>query len=348
MRRKNLIVLITVFAALVLLIRQIRAIPRVMEGYGENLPPIIPGIGRASFTASRRASSRVLVHSEFLLKKPFHQKSDAHVNIQRDRSGNIKLNLAQYPNPYPAQRGGSCVGHAMGQLIRYCKWRHKCNTKSQCLSWDPVRPCPYYLWFIGRCLVQQSPDLTRNGPCFNDFGIYLLEGLKVAKKEGYIVDGRWSTEKGVKIADTPDPWLHVPSAKLRNTAKMESNRNFQIHQIPERSYYNVLLSGHAILVGVDIGTEDLLKTDGMDFGELGLHRKVRVYSGALYGGHAMLIVGAIIHNGVLYYALQNSWGDGWPGSGSRGLTFGYMSRYDYLRRTGNGSGSHGYTLSFNF
>jgi hypothetical protein len=166
-----------------------------------------------------------------------------------------------------------------------------------------------------------------------DAGADVKGTLRALKKHGYIPEGMWK-----QAEKSATPWTLTPRAKIRNYAKKRSNRNFIVHEIPERSFYNVLLSGHAILVDINIGSEGL-RRKRTSIGPYGVDM-VDPFTGSIRGGHAMLIVGAIVDpGGKIYYLLQNSWGEDW--------VFGYMSREDYLVRTKRPFGI-GYTLTFKF
>lgn len=223
------------------------------------------------------------------------------------------------------------MGHALGQLIRYCKWRHKCDTAKSCV-YKPSRPCPYFLWWRGRRSMCPRDDrgCIMHGPTGN-FGPDPVMALIQVLKTGYIPEGLW---KG--ISDRPRPWMFEPPQTAIEYARTRSNRNFTIHEIPEKSFYNVLASGHAILVSIRIGSEELAKSPG----KIGPYSVdvVKRFQEPWIGGHSIVIVGAIVDpKGRMYFALQNSWGSDW--------VVGFISREDLKTRM---SVQTGRTLTFSF
>lgn len=324
-----------------------------LRGYVE--PPVVTGLGRLSFVKQSddgpiargafgplRSANGFIVHREGILKPPFRKPSSAHTfGIEYSTKEFIKFSLVPWAlRPYSEQKGGSCSGHAIGQLIYYSKLRAACKTRAECLS-GPAEtrrpPCPYFIWFLGRCAwISKRLGGTGTGKqCRVDDGSDLSRCLLAVRSFGYVPDGLW---RG--ISSTSTPWKYAPPQSTMNWARTMSNKNFEVHLVPERSFYNVLLAGYAIVVGIKVPATNLAQRSakwtagplaGQDFRFV-----LPPGDGKIVGYHGMLIVGAVVMKGNdVMYELQNSWGDGWPNA--------YVRREDFLKMTIDG---YGYTIEF--
>ena len=324
-----------------------------LRGYVE--PPVVAGLGRLSVKKSDdgpiargafgpvRSADGFIVHQEGILKPPFRQPSSAHTfGIEYSTKEFMKFSLVPWAlRPYSEQKGGSCVGHAIGQLIYYSKLRAACKTRAECLSAEPRHrpPCPYFIWFLGRCAwISKRLGGTGTGKqCRVDSGSYLDRSLQAVRSFGYVPDGIW---RG--ISSTSTPWKYAPPQSTMNWARTMSNKNFEIHVVPEKSFYNVLLAGYAILVSIKVPATNLAQRRGFWTGGPLAGQDFRFVKppgdGKILGYHAMLIVGIVVMKGTdVMYELQNSWGNGWPNA--------YVRREDFLKITPEGYG-HGYTIEF--
>ena len=354
---KKPVVWLTVLIAMVMLALPSPITTVLKEGFDadddDDGRPFFPDLGRASFPTDPLKARSVVVPNPPPprvvrpdlsnltpndvkpvfppVPQPLLTRSHLHTTQINDGTGNFLLKFRmQYPDPYPRQRGGSCVGHAVGQLIRYCKWRSKCNSVAQCNALDPVRPCAYFLWWIARCATEKTK-------CLSNTGSWIDRCLQAMINNGYLLEGDWKVT-GTNIADLNSPWRVYPPPSLQLKAK-QANRRFSVYQVHENQFLNVLLSGHAIIIGLLLGSEGLSRKKA-NFGSFGSLWKVNDFSGSVRSSHAMLIVGAMKYKNEIYYALQNSWGNKWP-------DVGYMSHTDYLRRKRVHEPA-GHTLKFYF
>lgn len=295
--------------------------PRIKELYAvQNLD-----VGKLHFTLAQMNATNQRARSN-VISPSFSKASPAHVLISPRQPGasigSQKISLAQHPDPYRPQKGGSCVGHAFGQLLRYTSWRYKCSSRAQCLSWDPPRPCPYFLWSVARC----GPYTTLNGvlsSCRKDVGTSQFDMAKSVRTLGYVFQGDWKIGKQ-DISTQKEPFKFFPGPEVFAKAR-QTYRNYQIMDFSRagdgRDMYNALLAGHAILFWVDAGnlTAERRTIAGWSVNVI---RQETLF----YGGHAMMFVGAIFDGRELYFQVQNSWGKKFDNM--------YMSLSDFRRRNG--------------
>ena len=279
-------------------------------------------IGKPHYTLAEANAVRTIARSRASasIDPAFSKSSPAHVLIYPKQSGRgLKITMAQYPAPYPVQKGGSCMGHALGQLLRYTSWRYKCSSRAQCLSWDPPRPCPYFLANVGQCGPYTSiKDGNIKQYCLKDGeGVVWstpYETLAGIQKVGYVYKGDWKVN-GRDIAEKERPFRHFPNKDV--FAKASKNRpNYRIvvlNSIDKDQYrngaefYNVLLSGHAIFCAIDIGPTLVCERQTI----AGWNVDVIKHDDNYTALHAIMLIGAIYDGNTLYFQIQNSWGKGY-------------------------------------
>lgn len=260
------------------------------------------------------------------LPKIFKSYSQPHVMVMQPGP---RILLTQYMHPYEPQKGGSCTGHSMGQLLRYLQWRTRCSTRAQCVGIDQWRrPCPYFLWYLGRCgrAVEHCPDKSMANTGANGSQIALA-----IFKYGFLYEGQWQVD-GQDISASATPWVYRPTAAHFEMARKNIflGKRARVYGVQSASIYNVLLAGYPVIIQILVG--DGLVEETLQLNGSAVQAIVPIKDGFVRTiespGHAMIAIGAQVVNGMPYFQLNNSWGadnaQGW-----------FISLKDFERRYGN-------------
>jgi hypothetical protein len=330
--RKTLVLIVVIATVSCLLVSG----PKRMESYTRvgRIDFGSPHFTRAELDEIRAESSSRKLE---VTTAEFSKSSPAHV-IESPKEKTTPVNsrkffLALSPSPYPKQKGGSCTGHAFGQLIRYTLWRYSCNTRAQCLSFDPPRPCPYFLWSIGRCGPTKDINFARQKypTCQRNAGGKPPWMAMYVARMGFVLKGDWRVD-GKDIGDLAQPFRYFPDPAT--FAKAEQNRVRYLAK-PYRfaivggktSMYNALLSGHAILAAINTKGDGIFEVERRTVAGWTVD-VFKQQSGEFPSGHAFIFVGAIMDSltGEVYFHVQNSWG--------KQRDHVYMSYSDFASRRG--------------
>jgi hypothetical protein len=258
-------------------------------------------------------------------------------SIYTIQTNSSQLTLLLTPDPYPEQRGGSCTGHAIAQCIRYTLWRYSCNTRAACMSFTPEKPCPYYIWWLARCLWKQK--------CTSNTGVQIGGTLTQVMFNGWIWKGKWQVDRTIEgfkleskrdIGDMKNPWKYQPPEDVKKSAEKIRQQYllvpYKVISVGVGDFVKVLASGHAIVIGVKVGKEHLrtrYKTVGNEILEV-----FDDFVGPRKSAHAMVIMGYKFVGNTIFYQFLNSWG--------ANKDYRYMSQKQFLIR-----GGYGYTLTWN-